>query len=201
MTRFKTFLAVFAAVSAVLLPVSATQAATSSTPSARAYNKWAWFKDTYWIVPKKGIYSVMHLEDGNRFVVTRGQTVFHITDYFNGYWTGVVTVKVTKAQVPSCQYVLGQITPEGKVHMTMFDVETGEVINTPLGNMVWKRGEWTMVNEMTGPMTAGTLSHWAYMVQSKKGDRTYKRLPFAHESIPKFMSACPKGPMLVNPFD
>lgn len=169
--------------------------------AVRTYDTWEWFEDTYWIVPKKGIYSVMHIEDGNRFVVTRGQTVFHITDYFNGYWTGVVTVKVTRAQVPSCQYVLGQITPEGEVHMTMFDVETGEVINTPMGTMVRKRGEWTMVNQMTGPMAAGTLSHWAYMVQSEKGDRTWKRLPFARQSLPKFISACPKGPMLINPFD
>jgi len=200
MTRLKSFVAIAAALLAVLVPTSATQAADTSKHTARAYDRWAWFTDTYWIVPKKGIYSVMHLEDGNRFVVSRGQTVFHITDYFNGYWTGVVTVKITKSQIPTCQYVLGQVTPEGRVYMTMYDTDTGAVINNPIGSMVWKKGAWTMVNQMTGPMTAGTLSHWAYMVQSKKGDATYKRLPFAQQSIPKFMSACPKGPKLDNAF-
>lgn len=167
--------------------------------SAGAYKKWAWFKDTYWIVPKKGIYSVMHLTEQNTWFVSRGQTVFHIQDYYNGYWTGTVVVKITKAKVPSCQFVLGQVTPEGQVYMTMYAADTGEVVNNPIGNMVWKKGAWTMVNQMTGPSEGGTLSHWAYMVQSAKGDATYKRLPFAKESIPKFMSSCPKAPPLIVP--
>lgn len=169
--------------------------------SAGAYKKWAWFKDTYWIVPKNGIYSVMHVQDGNKWVVTRGQTVFHIQDYFNGYWTGSVVVKLSKAKVTTCQFVLGQVTPEGNVYMTMFNADTGEIVNNPLGSMVRKKGEWTMVNQMTGPSSDGTssLSHWAYMVQSAKGDATYKRLPFAKQSIPKFMSSCPKAPPLIVP--
>ena len=169
--------------------------------SAGAYKKWAWFKDTYWIVPKNGIYSVMHDQDGNKGVVTRGQTVFHIQDYFNGYWTGSVVVKLSKVKVTICQFVLGQVTPEGDVYMTMFSADTGEIVNNPLGSMVRKKGEWTMVNQMTGPSSDGTssLSHWAYMVQSAKGDATYKRLPFAKQSIPQFMSSCPKAPPLIVP--
>lgn len=158
-----------------------------------AYNKWKWLKKTYWIVPQNGIYSVAQ-SGTDRFDVIRGQTVFRITDYFNGYWTGAVTVKLTRALVPACQYVLGEVTPQGRVYMTMYKADTGEVINNPVGTMVKKQGEWTMVNEMTSPAQGGTLSHWAYMLQSKPGDRTFKDLPFAHQSIPKFMSSCPKGP-------
>lgn len=167
-----------------------------------SYDKWAWFKDTYWIVPQNGIYSVLHSADTKQFSVIRGQTVFHITDYFNGYWTGSVVVKVTKAQVPSCQTVLGQVTPEGDVFMTMYDATTGLVRNNPTGSMVKVKGEWTMVNQMTSPAGSdgtSTMSHWAYMVQSKKGDRTYASLPFAKQSIPDFMSACPPGPMITRP--
>lgn len=145
-------------------------------------------------MPQNGIYSILHVEDGNRFVVVRGQTVFHITDYFNGYWTGAVVVKLSRALVPSCQYVLGQVTPKGRVAMTMYDATDGSVVNYPVGTMVRKRGKWTMVNEMTNEVEGGTLSHWAYMVQSKRGDRTWRNLPFARQSIPKFMSACPPGP-------
>ncbi|MFN8125739.1 MAG: hypothetical protein U0R64_04440 [Candidatus Nanopelagicales bacterium] len=163
-----------------------------------AYNRWKWFTNTYWIVPKRGIYSVVHSgSDPRKFIVTRGQTVFHITDYVNGYWTGTVVVKLTRAQVPTCQYVLGQITPQGRVAMTMYDTSTGAVINQPTGQMVRKRGKWTMVNTMTAPTSGGgTISHWAYMVQSRKGDRTFRNLPFAHRSIPQFMSACPAGPRI-----
>lgn len=164
-----------------------------------AYKRWAWFKDTYWIVPEAGIYSVLHQADDNSFRVVRGQTVFHITDYFNGYFTGAVVVKLSTLQIPTCTFVLGQVTPAGRVHMTMYDTETGEVRNYPIGDMEKQRGEWTMVNEMTSPMVGGTLSHWAYMIQSKPGSATYKRLPFANESIPDFMASCPPGPTIDRP--
>jgi hypothetical protein len=163
------------------------------------YNKWKWFKNTYWIVPENGIYSIYHPLGTDEFVVTRGQTVFHITDYFNGYFTGAVVVKLSRALVPSCQYMLGQVTPEGRVYMTMYDASTGAITNTPLGTMVKKGGEWTMVNQMTGPAAAGTLSHWAYMVQSTREDPSFRDLPFAHESIPEFLSTCPEGPKIRNP--
>lgn len=203
MTRLRTAaLSVLLGVALAALPLVSAQAAPIDMRSGSgAYKKWAWFKDTYWIVPKKGIYSVMHVQDGNKWVVTRGQTVFHIQDYFNGYWTGSVVVKLSKAKVTTCQFVLGQVTPEGDVYMTMFSADTGEIVNNPLGSMVRKKGEWTMVNQMTGPSSDGTssLSHWAYMVQSAKGDETYERLPFAKESIPEFMSSCPKAPPLIVP--
>lgn len=160
------------------------------------YNKWKWIADTYWIVPSNGIFSIYHPLGSDEFVVTRGQTVFHVTDYFNGYFTGSVVVKLTTQLVPSCQYVLGQVTPEGRVYMTMYDVASGAVTNTPLGTMVKKSGKWTMVNQMTGPASGGTLSHWAYMVQSKREDPTFRDLPWAHESIPEFLSACPPGPKI-----
>jgi hypothetical protein len=160
------------------------------------YNRWAWVKDTYWIVPEAGIYSIYHPLGTDQFTVARGQTVFHITDYFNGYFTGSVVVKLTAAQVPNCQYVLGQVTPEGRVYMTMYSVDSGAITNTPLGTMVRKKGQWTMVNQMTGPAGSGTVSHWAYMVQSKPGDRSFRNLPFAEESIPEFLSDCPDGPTI-----
>ncbi|MBU3657388.1 MAG: hypothetical protein FGM35_05090 [Rhodocyclaceae bacterium] len=168
---------------------------------AAAYNKWSWLKGTYWIVPPTGIYSVYHIERDNSFVVTRGQTVFSITDYFNGYFTGSVVVKITETQVTSCQFVLGQVTPEGKVFMTMYNATTGAVNNYPIGNMVLKDDQWTMVNQMTSPAQGGTISHWAYMVQSKQGDASYEHLPFVNESIPNFLSSCPPGPMISNPLN
>lgn len=186
----------------VALGVIAPQAMAADGSGARAYSSWKWFKDTYWIVPQNGIFSVVHSAEKKEFAVLRGQTVFHITDYFNGYWTGSVVVKITGAQVPSCQTVLGQVTPNGQVFMTMYDATTGLVRNNPVGTMVKVKGEWTMVNQMTSPAGAdgtSTMSHWAYMVQSRKGDRTYDRLPFSGQSIPDFMAACPPGPMITRP--
>lgn len=187
--------AVVAAIGLMAMVSSPCQAAPPDD-GAGVYRKWAWFKDTYWIVPEAGIYSIYHPLGTDEFRVARGQTVFHITDYFNGYFTGAVVVKLTAAQVPTCQYVLGQVTPEGRVYMTMYDVDDGSVTNTPLGTMVRKQGKWTMVNQMTGPASNGTLSHWAYMVQSRPGDRSFRNLPFANTSIPEFLADCPDGPTI-----
>ncbi len=139
-----------------------------------SYDRWKWFKDTYWIVPPNGIYSIYHP-------------------------LGAVVVKSLRALIPSCQYVLGQVTPEGEVYMTMYNATSGEITNTPVGTMVLKKDQWTMVNQMTAPVLDGTLSHWAYMVQSKPGDPSFLDLPFAHESIPQFLSACPNGPVIREP--
>ena len=188
-------------VSALLSVLAVAPAASAAPDRDGAYDSWAWFTDTYWIVPQNGIYSVVHSAKDGSFRVIRGQTVFHITDYFNGYWTGSVVVKVTGAQFPTCQQVLGQVTPSGEVYMTMYDIDTGLVRNNPVGQMEKVKGEWVMTNQMTstlGDDEASTMSHWAYMVQSEKGDRTYDRLPFSGESIPDFMSACPPGPTITR---
>jgi hypothetical protein len=185
-------------------PSAAARQPGGTLPAARTepqetYDKWAWFEDTYWIVPEEGIYSIVHPLGTDEFVVAQGQTVFHLTDYFNGYFTGAVVVKLTSLLVPSCQYVLGQVTPKGQVYLTMYAVDGGAVTNNPIGTMVRKNGKWTMVNEMTGPTSGGTVSHWAYMVQSKPGDATWESLPFAGESIPTFMASCPAGPKISRP--
>ncbi|MGI9117246.1 MAG: hypothetical protein ACR2JV_06390 [Gaiellales bacterium] len=199
-----TLILVLTAFGVAVSSASATQRTPqrSGPQGAGFYDSWKWFKDTYWIVPPSGVYSVLHSANTNTFQVIRGQTVFHITDYFNGYWTGSVVVKITRAQVPSCQTVLGQVTPDGHVFMTMYDATTGLVRNNPVGMMVKVKRQWTMVNQMTsaaGSDGTSTLSHWAYMVQSKEGDRSYARLPFSGQSIPDFMSSCPPGPMINRP--
>lgn len=198
---FVAFGALAVAASALCLPAS-----VEASESAGFYRKWSWFENSYWIVPPEGVYSVFQIAEDNSFVVDRGQTVFHITDYFNGYFTGAVVVKLTKAQYTSCQFVLGQVTPEGRVFMTMYNAEEdssdyGSVQNYPVGQMVMRGGEWTMVNQMTSKTQGGTLSHWAFMEQSKPDSATFKKLPFARVSIPEFMSSCPKGPKIKNVFE
>lgn len=181
-----------------LITAMPSHAAPADDSDSGIYSRWAWLKDTYWIVPEDGIYSIYHT-GADQFDVASGQTVFHITDYYNGYWTGVVKVAITALGIPSCQYVMGQVTPEGRVHMTMYHTDSGDVVNYPIGTMVYKEDQWTMVNEMTSvTQSGGTLSHWAYMVQSDESAPTWNDLPFVHESVPAFMSTCPAGPMILH---
>lgn len=179
----------------------ACHAVAQSSQSDSTYNDWSWFKDTYWVVPEQGIFAIAQsATDPSRFNVVRDQTVFHLTDYFNGYFSGVVVAKLSGAEsVPGCQYVLGEVTPQGVVHLTMYNVSDGSIINQPMGNMVRVNDQWTMVNTMTAPASnGGSVSHWAYMVLSKPGDATWNSLPFANESVPAFVANCPPGPM-INP--
>jgi hypothetical protein len=190
--------------SAPTTTVEATASSSTTTTTVpdgtpvSTYDDWAWFKDTYWIVPEEGIYSVMHSpSDPGTFTVVRGQTVFHLTDYFNGFFSGSVVAALTEELSTSCQYVLGEVTPEGAVYLTMFDAEDGTITNQPVGEMVEVDGEWTMVNTMTGPAPQGSsVSHWAYMVLAEPGDPTFEELPFAEESIPDFTADCPPGPAI-----
>jgi len=182
-----------------LLGEVACHAVAQSQPPSSTYNDWSWFKDTYWAVPDQGIFAIAHSSNNpNGFNVIRDQTVFHLTDYFNGYFTGIVVAKLSQAEsVPGCQYVLGEVTPQGAVYLTMFNVSDGSIINQPVGNMVLVNEKWTMVNTMTAPATGGgSVSHWAYMVLTKPGDSTWNNLPFANESVPAFLANCPPGPMI-----
>lgn len=170
-----------------------------SSNSSNNYHDWSWFKDTYWVVPEKNLSAIAQsASNPSQFNVVRDQTVFHFTDYVNGYFTGVVAAKLSAAEtVPGCQYVLGEVTPQGVVHLTMYNVSDGSIINQPMGNMVEVEGKWTMVNTMTAPATGGgSVSHWAYMELSKPGDSSWNNLPFANESVPEFLSQCPPGPMI-----
>jgi hypothetical protein len=184
-----------------LLGEVACHAAAQSTQESVSpvYNDWSWFKDTYWVVPEQNISAVAQsATNPSQFNLVRDQTVFHFTDYFNGYFTGVVVAKLSSAEsVPGCQYVLGEVTPQGVVHLAMYNVSDGSIINQPMGNMVQVNGQWTMVNTMTAPATGGgSVSHWAYMVLSKPGDPSWNNLPFANESVPAFVANCPAGPMI-----
>lgn len=171
--------------------------AVAETSASSNYNDWSWFKDTYWVVPSQGIFAISHSSSNpSSFNVIRDQTVFHLTDYFNGYFTGIVAAKLSPAEsVPGCQYVLGEVTPQGVVALTMYDVNTGSIINQPNGNMVMVNNKWNMVNTMTAPASSGgSVSHWAYMVLTKPGDPDWENLPYANESVPAFLANCPPGP-------
>lgn len=186
------------AVAAMAVGCNAAAQAPSSN-SSNNYHDWSWFKDTYWVVPEKNLSAIeQSASNPSQFNVVRDQTVFHFTDYVNGYFTGVVTAKLSAAEsVPGCQYVLGEVTPQGVVHLTMYNVSDGTIINQPMGNMVEVEGKWTMVNTMTAPATnGGSVSHWAYMELSKPGDSSWNNLPFANQSVPEFISQCPPGPMI-----
>jgi hypothetical protein len=188
----------FSLIVAAMLGEVACHAVAQPITQSSTYNNWSWFKDTYWVVPEQGIFAIAHNADTpSSFNVIRDQTVFHLTDYFNGYFTGIVAAKLSQAEsIPSCQYVLGEVTPQGAVSMTMYNVSDGSIINQPIGNMVLVNNQWTMVNTMTAPSGAGgSISHWAPMVQTKPGDPSWDNLPYAQESVPAFLANCPPGPL------
>ena len=112
------------------------------------------------------------------------QTVYHVSGYKNGYFWGE-TVTQIGTSTPTSSAVLGSVTPQGKVLLNF----VGNSSDTQgYGTMVKQHGQWTMENQMfTGIGLNTQVGHWAYMVQTRPGMKSWSSLPLAGVSVPTFM--------------
>ena len=118
------------------------------------------------------------------------QTVYHITEYRGGYFWGD-SVTQLDSNSPSSSFMVGSVTPEGKVLLTFTQMSTNSSpsITNGYGVMQRKFGQWTMENQMfTSPTERLQIGHWAYMVQTRPGMPSWYSLPSAHVSVPTFLS-------------
>jgi len=151
----------------------------SATP-----NRWNWLADTYWNVPNRGLQAIMFTISTGEIVKIPDQTVYHISGYKNGYFWGE-TVAQYGDNAPVCSAVIGNVTPEGKV---LLSYDTGTSITQAIGVMNRKHGQWTMENQMFTGSASTQVGHWAYMVQTKPGMKSWNSLPSVNQSVPTFLS-------------
>lgn len=171
--------------------ISFAQTAPSPTINPNI-TRWRWLEDTYWYVPNRNLPAVLYLTDERRSIPILDQTVYHITSYTDGYFTGDTVVQLGQG-TPTCMSLLGSITPEGVVLLTFTPLEPTEdaAITQGTGKMRFEFGQWTMENQMTsGPGVPLLVAHWAYMLQTKPGDRSWNSLPGVGMSVPKFLGQC-----------
>jgi hypothetical protein len=152
--------------------------------------RWSWLANTYWYVPRANLPAVLYDSATGTLMAVRDQTLFHITDYRNGYFWGESATMLDSSD-PSYSTMLGSVTPEGRFLLTF--TSTGNngsaSITEGFGTMRWKRGQWTMENQMfTAPTERLQIGHWAYMVQTRPGMSSWKSLPLAATSVPAFLN-------------
>jgi hypothetical protein len=152
--------------------------------------RWSWLANTYWYVPVPNLPATLYNSATGTVTSVSDQTVFHITTYREGYFWGDVVTQLNSGS-PSSSFMVGSVTPEGKVLLTFTSTgsQSSPSITNGYGTMEHKFGAWTMENQMfTSPTERLQIGHWAYMVQTRPGKASWYSLPSAGVSVPEFLS-------------
>jgi hypothetical protein len=154
-------------------------------PPPATPQRWKWLANTYWYVPKANLPATIYDPGTGAIIPIRDQTVYHITGYRNGYFWGETVFKFGPS-APSSSSLIGSVTPEGRILLSFHS--TSGVTTQGYGEMTRKRGRWTMENQMFTSSNGTEIGHWAYMVQTRPGMKSWRSLPFVKVSVPTFLS-------------
>lgn len=176
--------------------LTATVAAVGRMPAIHAANnhgkaqpevtsrRWQWLANTYWIVPNSGLPAITYNAETGVVTPIQDQTVYHITGYEKGYFWGA-TVAQYGTSAPSSASLVGSVTPQGKLLLTF---NNGSNVTQGYGNMTLMHNQWTMENQMFTGSSKVQVGHWAYMVQTRPGMKSWNSLPYVNQSVPDFLS-------------
>jgi len=174
----------------------------AASPATGTVARWRWLNDTFWYVPTSNLPAFLFIAKPEILLPISDQTVFHITDFRDGYFWGRTVVQLGPNESQrTCLSLVGSITPEGRVLLTFTptDLSGQPTVTQGIGQMRFRLGQWRMEPQMsTGPVQSQVI-HWAYMTQSRPDEPSWESLPGVGVSIPDFLSHCPGGPHLVGP--
>jgi len=154
--------------------------------------RWRWLKGTTWYVPAPNLPATLFLAAENRLVPISDQTVYQISDYRDGYFTGKTVVALAAAPA-QCLTLVGSVTPEGRVLLTFTprNASADATVTQGAGQMRRRAGQWAMENQMSsGANALAQVVHWAYMLQTEPGQRSWDSLPGSGLSVPDFLAQC-----------
>jgi hypothetical protein len=159
--------------------------------------RWIWLGEgegTYWYVPAIYLPAVeWDSTDPRNYSPVLDQTVWHIERYENGYFFGPIVVQIG-LRPPLCQYMIGSVTPDGRVYIAFNPLTTFPIGNPSLtiglGHMILKNGDWTFNMQMSSGVASNQVAHWAFMLECKPGEECWEDLPGVQKSLPEFFSNC-----------
>lgn len=175
---------------------------SSAAPAARETpDRWKWLKNTYWYVPAPNLPAFLFDADREELTPVLDQTVFHITDYRDGYFWGrtVALLQLGGVANTSCLSLVGSVTPEGRVFLTFTPttLKPETTVTQGFGEMRISKGQWTMEPQMSARSTARLqVIHWAYMIQCRPHEPSCQSLPGVGVSIDTLLRDCPGAPHL-----
>jgi len=159
--------------------------------------RWSWLGEgggTYWYVPTSGLPAVQwDSSDPKDYSPVMDQTVWHIERYENGYFFGPIVAQIG-VQPPICQYMIGSVTPNGRVYIAFNPLSTipigSSTLTIGLGQMVLKSGEWTFNMQMASGTSSNQVAHWAFMLKCSPTEECWDNLPGVQKSLTEFLSNC-----------
>ncbi len=167
------------------------------TDTALNPERWSWLGEddgTYWYVPTPSLPAVQWDSSAPKdYSPVMDQTVWHIERYENGYFFGPIVAQIG-VQPPICQYMIGSVTPNGRVYIAFNPLSTIPIgspsLTIGLGQMVLKQGEWTFNMQMASGTSSNQVAHWAFMLECSPGEQCWDNLPGAQKSLTEFLSNC-----------
>lgn len=160
-------------------------------------SRWSWLGEgegTYWYVPTDNLPAIeWDSSDPQNYSPVLDQTVWHIERYENGYFFGPLVVQLG-VRSPLCQYMIGSVTPNGRVYIAFNPLNTIPIgspsLTTGVGQMVLKEEEWTFNMQMASGNASSQVGHWAFMLECNPGEECWANLPGVQKSLPEFISNC-----------
>ena len=152
---------------------------------------WDWLAGTYWYVPVSNLRAYLSRPESRQMTPVNDQTVFHITDYRDGYFWGDTAVQIGD-QARTCYFLSGSVSPLGNVLLTFTSRGNSKqtVVTHGSGAMCLLGNQPAMLNQMSSGSAELQVSHWAYMLQTKEGDSSWEKLPGVNISVPDFLGVC-----------
>src|SRR5262249_24366213 len=155
-----------------LVIAAAVQFGWSSANSAASdqdVSQWSWLGEnggTYWYVPQENLEAIRwNTAAPSAYASIDDQTVWHLERFENGSFFGPVVVKFA-AYPRLCQYMIGSVTPAGRVYISFNSVQAIPIgnpsITTGSGEMVKQRGAWTFNMQMASGSSSSQIAHWAF---------------------------------------
>jgi len=133
---------------------------------------WPWLgahDGTYWYVPTENLQAIKwNTSAPSAYTPIGDQTVWHIASFENDYFFGPLVVQF-EGYPHLCQYMIGSVTPDGRVYIAFNSVQSVPVgnpsITTGAGDMVRQRGGWTFNMQMASGSSSTQVAHWAFMLK------------------------------------
>lgn len=148
-------------------------------------SRWAWLANTYWYVPTPNLPATVFNPQTGTIVPVLDQTVYHITGYRSGYFWAETVTQIGQG-TPTSSALVGSVTPQGRLLLSFTSTQN---VVPGYGVMTRHGGGWTMENQMFTETSSGSqVGHWAYMVQTRPGMKSWRSLPSAGVSVPTFLS-------------
>ncbi|MCE0721881.1 hypothetical protein [Legionella resiliens] len=146
------------------------------------------FKNSTWIVPPQTL--LAYLYDNANFTPVSDQTVWVISSYNQGYFTGQSYTSINNS-ILSQRYLIGSVTSEGKVYITFYSGTSSrtDLVNGIGALRVKSSSQCSFIMQMnSGQNGVSGLTHWSYMIPVKPGDVFYNNLPGTNMSVPQFLA-------------